>query len=85
MGSGLRRIDNDTRAVRVKDVDNNEITLKYVYDVDGNLVALPAVRDGGVALKVSDMSAVELLHDIVTQLKIMNTHLQIITDEEIKE
>lgn len=85
MGSGLRRIDNESRAVRVKDVDDNEITLKYVYDADGELVAFPAgLSLGATALMVTDLSSRELLEQLVYQLKIMNTQLQILTSEEIE-
>ena len=82
MASPLRRIDPDTRYVITKDSGDNVVK---VYDPDGNLVSLPIVTDGGSALKVSDMSSKELLGQIVNELKIMNFHLQILTDEEIEE
>ena len=82
MASPLRRIDPDTRYVITKDSGDNVVK---VYDADGNLVSLPIVTDSGSALKVSDMSSTELLGQIVNELKIMNFHLQILTDEEIED
>ena len=82
MASPLRRIDPETRYVITKDSGDNVVK---VYDADGNLVSLPIVTDSGSALKVSDMSSTELLGQIVNELKIMNFHLQILTDEEIED
>ena len=82
MGSPYRRIDPESRAVITKDEGENIVKM---YDIDGNLVSFPLVNDGSAALKVSDMTSRELLGQIVNELKIMNFHLQILTDEEIEE
>ena len=82
MGTPYRRIDPDSRAVIVKDEGGNVVK---TYDIDGNLVSFPMVTDGSAALKVSDISSAELLREVVEQLKIINFHLQILTDEDMKE
>ena len=60
--------------------------IKILVDDDGNIVGnLPkGIAGGETYLRVSDTTNNELLGEMVDQLKIMNTHLQIITGEEIK-
>ena len=69
--------------------EENERWIPVLVDPDGNLLASSDsdAEDtvGNITFqRVSDLNTTEVLGDILTQLKIMNTHLQIITDEEIK-
>ena len=79
MANPYRRIDPVSRAVITKDENGNVVK---IVDADGNVIDVPI---SGSSLKVSDMTSRELLGQIVNELKIMNFHLQILTDEEIKE
>jgi hypothetical protein len=52
-------------------------------DEDGNITSAASLEKGGMGyMLVSDMDQNDLLGDILNQLKIMNTHLQSMTDEE---
>lgn len=81
MASPFRRIDPDSRAVIVKDENDN---VAKIRDADGNLVDFPIGNDGGTVLMVSDLTSRELLMQILSQLKIMNIHLSLLTNEEIE-
>jgi len=62
--------------------------VEVAVDDDGNIKTSPDSefeKAGMTMMRVSDMSSTELLGQIVAELKIMNTHLQILTDEEIEE
>ena len=68
--------------------EENERWIPVLVDPDGNLLASSDAEDtvGNITFqRVSDLNTTEVLGDILTQLKIMNTHLQILTDEEIEE
>ena len=78
MGSPYRRIDPDTRAVIVKDLDGNVIKGVDLSGADTDFRMSPN------GLMVHDLNLYDVMKDILSELRIMNTHLQIITDEEIK-
>jgi hypothetical protein len=80
MGSPFRRIDPDSRAVITKDENDNVV---YTYDSAGDLISFPVNMAGGAAIGVADVSSREILDQILGQLKIMNLHLSILTNEEI--
>jgi len=68
--------------------EENEEWVKILVDADGKLT-LSSDTDatiGNVSFqRTNDLNANETLGCILDQLKIMNTHLQILTDEEIEE
>ena len=67
--------------------DENEAWIPILVDEDGNL-SISSETDatfGNVTFqRVNDLNANEVLGDILSQLKIMNTQLQILTSEEIE-
>ena len=67
--------------------EENKEWIKVLVDEDGKLT-LSSNTDatiGGVTFqRVSDLNSTEMLANILSELKTMNTHLQIITDEEIE-
>ena len=69
MASPLRRIDPDTRYVHVVDDDGNETLTSITELLSSDLKEAYLSRD--------------VLGEILTELKIMNLHLQAMTDEEI--
>lgn len=62
-------------------VDKSKISPVSLHDQEGDPLALSAV-DG---LKVDDVGTREILMAILRELQMMNRHLQIITDEDLKE
>ena len=79
MASPYRRIDSHEGYVIVKDYDGNVIKGE---DLDGEATSLTFASD---KLLVHDITLHDVMTDILSQLKIMNFHLQILTDEEIEE
>ena len=66
--------------------EENQEWIKILVDEDGKLYLSSETEAtfGNVSFqRVNDSSANEVLGEILDQLKIMNTHLQIITGEEI--
>jgi hypothetical protein len=66
--------------------EENEEWVKILVDEDGKLTLSPdiGVEVGGVtAQRVFDLNINDLLGEIINQLKIMNTHLSILTRQEI--
>lgn len=46
----------------------------------------PTITQGGVAkVNSTDTTTADLLRDVLLELRKMNIHMQLITDEEIKE
>lgn len=56
-----------------------------VLDSDGGTVNVSGVKQGDMAhLLVQSVTIESLLAELLAEIKIMNLHLQLITDEEIE-
>ena len=71
-----RRINREEGYVITKDYDGNVIKGE---DLDGKATSLTFASD---KLLVHDITLHDVMTEILSELKIMNTHLQIITGEE---
>ena len=79
MPSPYRRLNREEGYVITKDFDGNVIKGE---DLDGEATSLTFASD---KLLVHDITLHDVMTEILSQLKIMNFHLQILTDEEIEE
>jgi hypothetical protein len=79
--------DADTDTFSKLHIDQNgHIFAKLVASRDDDTAQALSVNENDGALKVSvDTTAIEILTDICDQLKMVNVHLQSITDEKLSE